>query len=392
MSVQLFLSYSRSDSWSARLLFGTLQSRLHCDIFMDVAGDSIPLGAVFPDVVEQAIKSSAAFILLMGKAWSPKEESAGGRPIDNTSNWVRKEVSIALREKVRIIPVMLDGVSMPAAADLPEEISDLSYYNGINIRSGDFDRDVEPLIEMVEGLVGGDILKKPDLRLFAADFIYYLDRFAKLIVMPKRVVRAFTAAPSGELTRSLMFLAVSLIIYSFLTVPLYLDRPHIVVVLLVQFFMLLLMTFSSSAILQLSWRVVGGTAPFSRYLSITSYYFGVNLVLGICIVAAALGIITLLDPPLLRALHAAAEGDISLLIAIQPLQRGAFRAALWSIAIGNVLLLIWTYSFWGSYREINGVSRLSSFVAFLIANVISLPIGVIFVLIQSFLFNRLQSR
>jgi hypothetical protein len=392
MSFNIFLSYSRSDQRSARLLWEILRSRLHCEIFMDVVNNSIRLGTVFPDAVEQAITSSSVFILLMGKAWSSNGVLSGGRPIDDPNNWLRKEVALALEKRIRIIPVLLDGVSMPARGGLPEEISLLSHHHGIAIRDAEFDHDIEPLLETLEELVGSETFTKPDLRLLAADFIYYPHRFAKLIMMPKRVVRAFSATQSGELTRSLMFLTISLIIYSLFTAPLYVDQPRMGILLVVQFCMLFLMAFYSSAILQLSWRFMGGRAPFSRYLSITSYYFGVNFVLGVCLVAAALGVITLFDPPLLRLLKLAAEGDVQRLIVFQPLHSGAFRAALWTLGAGNLLLLIWTYSFWGSYREINGASRFSSFAAFLIANVISLPIGVIFVLIQAFLFNRLQGR
>jgi hypothetical protein len=61
------------------------------------------------------------------------------------------------------------------------------------------------------------------------------------------------------------FLVISLLIFTAFSVPLFIGKERMIVLLSVQFFMLGVLAFCSSAVLQLSWRFVGGKARFSRY-------------------------------------------------------------------------------------------------------------------------------
>jgi hypothetical protein len=188
----------------------------------------------------------------------------------------------------------------------------------------------------------------------------------------------------------LAFLAISLLIFTIFSVPLFIDKNRMMALLLVQFVLFGILVFCSSAILQLSWRLVGGRADFSRYLSINSYYWGVSSVLVICLVLAALGVLKIFDPHILELLRKAAAGDIGPLLASKPRNNPPLRAAAWILLIGNLLLLVWTYAFWGAYREINNATRLNSLLAFCISSIIFIPVGLFFALMQQGLFNLLR--
>jgi hypothetical protein len=243
--------------------------------------------------------------------------------------------------------------------------------------------------EIGEALIGS--VKEFDRRRVVTDVAYYFPRFLKLIVVPKRVIRAFSASREEELASALTFLTVSLLIFTAFSVPLFIEKDRMIALLLVQFIMLAMLAFCSSAILQVSWRWVGGTADFSRYLSINSYYWGVSSVLVLCLVISALGVIKVFDPHMLKLLRRAAAGDVAPLIAFHPRKSTPLRVAAWIILIGNLLLPFWTYAFWGAYREINdNTTRLHSFFAFGISSIIFIPVGLLFALMQQGLFNLLR--
>jgi hypothetical protein len=97
---------------------------------------------------------------------------------------------------------------MPAAADLPEDISSLARCQAIAIRDSEFDHDVERLIMALEGEIGSDLLgsaKALDLTRFVADLVYYFPRVLKLIVVPKRVIRAFTLVQDRSRLKTLFW-------------------------------------------------------------------------------------------------------------------------------------------------------------------------------------------
>jgi len=391
VGTQVFISYNRSSFAYARLLHDRLEARLHCKVFMDLT--SIAPGDNFVKAVEEAENSSAVVAVLVSREWLTTDPVRGRRPVDDEANWMRREVAVALEKRTRVIPVLLGDVSMPSAADLPNDISALAYCQAVVIRDSEFDHDFERFILLLEGEVSGDLVGRTEaLRpsRFVADLVYYFPRFLKLIVMPKRVVRAYTANREEELTRAISFLLISLVIYTTLSMPLFITKDKMVVLLVVQFFMFILLAFASSALLQLSWWLVGGRASFSRYLSVNSYYVGVSIVLGICIMVAAMGVLRAFDPHMLDLLRKAAVGDIFPLIEAHPARSAPLRMAVWIVGIGNLLLLVWTYGFWGAYREINNLKRFYSLLAFCCVCLIELPVGFLFILMQQGLFNLLR--
>lgn len=391
MSIQVFISYSRPSFAYAQLLHDRLEARLNCRIFMDLA--SIEPGVDFVRAIEQAESSCSVVIVLITREWLALDPTRGMRPVDVPENWMRREVATALRQKTRILPVLLGNIAMPAETDLPEDISALARFQAMSIRDTEFSHDVEQLILLLEEEIGRDLIgstKAIQPARFVADVIYYFPRFLKLIVMPKRVVGAYTANRQEELARSMAFLVISLSIFTAFSVPLFIDEERMMVLLLVQFLLHGILAFGSSAILQLSWRLAGGTARFSRYLSINSYYLGVSSVLGICLVAAALGVVKVFDPHILELLRKAAAGDLAPLLASEPGNSVPLRAAFWIVVIGNGLLLFWTYGFWGTYREINNATRSQSLLAFCTSCVLFIPVGVFFILMQEGLFNLVR--
>jgi hypothetical protein len=77
-----------------------------------------------------------------------------GRRLDNPKDIVRREIATALKQKKRVIPVLVGRASIPKSKDLPFEISTLFEHKAIEISPERFAYDVEQLIQAIGGAYG----------------------------------------------------------------------------------------------------------------------------------------------------------------------------------------------------------------------------------------------
>ncbi len=143
-TARIFLCYRRSDSSHAA---GRLADRLrqrygHDSIFMDV--DSIATGQNYRTRAAAAIQNSSVVLVLIGHRWAD-ERAAHGRRLDNPGDNVRQEVEFALRLG-RVLPVLVDGASMPYPQNLPRSLAPLADLNAAPLRHLSWDDDAERLI------------------------------------------------------------------------------------------------------------------------------------------------------------------------------------------------------------------------------------------------------
>jgi Effector-associated domain 1/TIR domain len=69
-------------------------------------------------------------------------------------DWVEFEIETALVQNVPIIPVLLDGATMPPSEKLPRTIRDVAYRNATHVHSGpDFDLHMDRLFTAIDGMV-----------------------------------------------------------------------------------------------------------------------------------------------------------------------------------------------------------------------------------------------
>ena len=126
-----FITYRRSDSLSAT---GRLYDRLNVAypgmFFRDVSG--IGVGVDFTREIERAVSSSLLLITVIGPQWVT-ESADGKRRLDDPGDFVRLEVSSALKRNIRIIPVLVNGATMPDESQLPADLQSLRKWNAINL-------------------------------------------------------------------------------------------------------------------------------------------------------------------------------------------------------------------------------------------------------------------
>ena len=150
MSGQIFISYRREESrWSARSLHDRLIQRFdRSQIFMDV--DSVGLGEDFVKTIEETVGSCDVLIAIIGAHWLTSTDGQGDRRLDNPEDFVRMEIATALRRNIRVIPVLLDGASMPRSTDLPDDLKQLVRRNALQVGDTHFDDDCRRLVAAIE--------------------------------------------------------------------------------------------------------------------------------------------------------------------------------------------------------------------------------------------------
>jgi hypothetical protein len=145
MTGQIFISYRREESrWSAR----SIPDRLCRDfdrkqIFMDI--DAIALGEDFVEAIETTVGKCDVLIAVIGNNWLTSKDDHGDRRLENPEDFVRMEIGAALKRKIRVIPVLVDGALMPRSNDLPEDLKPLVRRNALQITDTSFDGDCQRL-------------------------------------------------------------------------------------------------------------------------------------------------------------------------------------------------------------------------------------------------------
>jgi hypothetical protein len=147
----IFMSYRRKDTGGHA---GHLKADLNSSygrrsVFMDV--DSIPAGKTYADPIEDALDSCKVALVLIGESWLAPIGSEQKRRIDDESDWVRREVAAALkRPDVAVVPVLVEGATMPSAAELPPDISELADIQACNLHNSQWSFDLERLLTTVD--------------------------------------------------------------------------------------------------------------------------------------------------------------------------------------------------------------------------------------------------
>lgn len=130
----IFVSYRRDDTAElVQPLVRNLKRLLAYDrLFLDV---TIRPGSNFVDALDKALEKCDAALVIIGPRWLGVGDK-GRRRIDDTSDFVRIEIERLLAREVPVVPVLVHGAQMPAAAELPQTIAALAQRQAILVDSG----------------------------------------------------------------------------------------------------------------------------------------------------------------------------------------------------------------------------------------------------------------
>ncbi len=148
---RVFISYRRADSaQSATKLNRHLGMRFGKDlIFQDV--DDIKPGADFLETIRQELAECQVFLIVIGPHWLI--DAQGRRRLDDPEDVLRMEVSEALSREATVLPVLVEGASMPSPDALPEPLKPLSRRQAVSLTEEKWIPNVEALIDRLREII-----------------------------------------------------------------------------------------------------------------------------------------------------------------------------------------------------------------------------------------------
>jgi hypothetical protein len=155
MTAGIFISYRRQDTIATA---GRLHDRLakafgKTQIFMDV--DHIPAGADFTHHIESELAKCGVLLVLIGPNWLHIRDDTGSRRLLDPQDLVASEIDVALRRRINVIPVLVDGATLPRSEDLPDPLRPLIKRNAVELRNVQFGADADRLVGRI-----GELLKR----------------------------------------------------------------------------------------------------------------------------------------------------------------------------------------------------------------------------------------
>ena len=147
---KVFLSYRRERtagdaSALARDLTGAFGPER---VFLDI---DMPGGAQWPARLRDEATAAPVMLALIGPDWLTVTDRYGRRRIDDEADWVRREIELALGDPGKLlIPVLLDGASLPPPEALPPALAGLADRQGRPLGHAAWCAQAETLIRDVE--------------------------------------------------------------------------------------------------------------------------------------------------------------------------------------------------------------------------------------------------
>jgi TIR domain len=149
----VFICYRRADTgrdakkpnqeFDAETVYEKLRSRFgESRVFFDK--HSIGIGEFPPELVAK-LESSDVVLVLIGREWLKNGV------LHKKSDWVRREIKMAIARKKIIVPVVFPGATFPKETDLPSEIFRLVFWEAIRLEA---DNEFELLIRKIARYIG----------------------------------------------------------------------------------------------------------------------------------------------------------------------------------------------------------------------------------------------
>lgn len=149
--MRIFVSYRRSDvgGYAGRLHDALVDRLGPAGVFFDVS--AIDAGRDFATEIDAALAGSDAVLAVIGPGWVTAAGPDGVQRLSRPDDFVRTELLRGLASNIPVVPVLVGGATLPAAAELPAELAELVDRQAVTIRDEAFRRDVDDLLRGLRG-------------------------------------------------------------------------------------------------------------------------------------------------------------------------------------------------------------------------------------------------
>ncbi len=150
---KIFVSYRRQDaSGEAGRLVDHLQEVFGDEsVFLDV--ETIEAGLDFVQAIDRALNSCKVLIAMIGPHWATIKDPQGGLRLFKEDDFIRIEISAALKRDIRVIPVLVNGAVMPTSDQLPDDLKGLTRRHAQELSSSRWKYDCEQLTLVLKKLI-----------------------------------------------------------------------------------------------------------------------------------------------------------------------------------------------------------------------------------------------
>ena len=154
MPPRIFISYRRDDAaGEAGRLADHMNRRFgRGQVFLDI--DTIDPGTDFVKVLQSSLRETAAVLVVIGRQWASVADGAGTRRLDDAKDFVRLEVEESLGRDIPVVPVLVQGATMPKAGDLPPSMASLTTRQAVTLDHAEFHDDANRLCDHLEKMLG----------------------------------------------------------------------------------------------------------------------------------------------------------------------------------------------------------------------------------------------
>ncbi len=146
------MSYRRSDTEAITgRIFDRMQSHYgDGNVIIDI--DSFPFGHDFRRAISTEIEACDAVIAVIGRHWAGDENR---RRIGEENDFVRIELEAALARNIPLVPLLVDGASMPTPSELPGDLQALAFRNAAEVDVGrDFHVHIDRILRSLDRSLG----------------------------------------------------------------------------------------------------------------------------------------------------------------------------------------------------------------------------------------------
>jgi hypothetical protein len=163
MPKRVFISYRRSEaSKDARAVYERLRHDFGDDsVFLDREG--IEPGEDFVDKLARQLDDCQVLLAFVGHDWVGTDPNTGKRRLDDRSDFVRIELTTALQRGIHILPVLINGATMPASSQLPTKLKPLARKQAVSLDFDNFEAATRLLVDAIRKVLHPSTTAEPSV-------------------------------------------------------------------------------------------------------------------------------------------------------------------------------------------------------------------------------------
>jgi pterin-4a-carbinolamine dehydratase len=154
LKCDIFISYRRLDSaiFSQWLAVQLNAAYGQDSVFIDT--QNVRTADVWAEQIKQRLESASLVLAVIGKGWLSIADDFGRRRIDLPDDWVRQEIESSLKSGKKMLPLLVEGATLPATEALPPSIARLLDIQAFSMDLEAMQRDMTDLVKQVGSLIG----------------------------------------------------------------------------------------------------------------------------------------------------------------------------------------------------------------------------------------------